>query len=54
LREDHISGDIAFAIWQEFLMRKDEAWLRSVGYPMLKGIADFWVSRSTMVTNAEG
>lgn len=40
LREDHISGDIAFAIWQEYLMRRDDAWLKEIGYPMLKvGVA---------------
>lgn len=47
LREDHINGDIAFAVWQEWSMRQDKDWLRSIGYPMLTGIADFWVSRST-------
>jgi trehalose/maltose hydrolase-like predicted phosphorylase len=35
-------------------MRKDDNWLRTIGYPMLQGIADFWVSRSTVVTNADG
>jgi trehalose/maltose hydrolase-like predicted phosphorylase len=39
LREDHISGDIALGIWQEYLMRRDVDWLRSTGYPMLEGIA---------------
>ncbi len=39
LREDHINGDIAIAIWQEWLMRQDTTWLKNVGYPMLVGIA---------------
>jgi trehalose/maltose hydrolase-like predicted phosphorylase len=46
LREDHINGDIAIAIWQEWSMRQDKQWLKEIGYPMLMGIADFWVSRS--------
>ncbi|RYG62688.1 glycoside hydrolase family 65 protein, partial [archaeon] len=46
-REDHISGDIAVAAWQYWLMTGDADWLRTVGYPLLEGIADFWVSRST-------
>lgn len=44
LREDHISGDIAFAVWQEWLTRRDVLWLRQIGYPILVGVADFWVS----------
>lgn len=45
-REDHISGDIALAVWQEWNMRKDKQWLQTIGYPILSGVADFWVSRS--------
>eukprot|EP01040_Poterioochromonas_malhamensis_P014844 gene14844-16507_t len=51
LREDHINGDIAIAIWQEWLMRQDTTWLKNVGYPMLVGIADFWVSRSVYLSD---
>eukprot|EP01031_Cornospumella_fuschlensis_P033191 gene33192-40158_t len=47
-REDHISGDIALAAWQFWLMSGDVDWLRTVGYPLLEGISDFWVSRSTL------
>jgi protein-glucosylgalactosylhydroxylysine glucosidase len=39
LREDHISGDIALAVWQEWCMRMDATWLRTVGYPILSGVA---------------
>jgi protein-glucosylgalactosylhydroxylysine glucosidase len=46
LREDHISGDIAYAVWQEWLLRQNKTWLSDVAFPMLQGIADFWVSRS--------
>lgn len=47
LREDHISGDIAFALWQHWALTRDKLWLQSTAWPMLQGIADFWVSRST-------
>jgi trehalose/maltose hydrolase-like predicted phosphorylase len=47
LREIHNSGDISFAVWQYFRATKDMSWLKQIGWPLLKGIADFWVSRST-------
>lgn len=53
LREDHISGDIAFAIWQEWVIRRNETWLQSVGYPILSGIADFWVSIASYSSDGE-
>jgi trehalose/maltose hydrolase-like predicted phosphorylase len=39
LREDHISGDISLGVWQEWCMRKDINWLRTIGYPILQGVA---------------
>eukprot|EP01034_Spumella_vulgaris_P028827 gene28827-35758_t len=51
LREVHISGDISFAVWQEYMMRENEEWLRETGYPILIGVADFWISRSTNTTD---
>jgi trehalose/maltose hydrolase-like predicted phosphorylase len=42
----HISGDIAFAIQQHFRLTNDVQFLREIGFPLLSGIADFWVSRS--------
>jgi trehalose/maltose hydrolase-like predicted phosphorylase len=43
--EQHITGDIAFAIWQYYSATGDIDWLRKVGYPMLFDIATFWASR---------
>jgi hypothetical protein len=54
LREDHISGDIAIAIWQYYSVTQDQDWLRTVGVPMLEGIAQFWSSRSVYQVNADG
>ena len=43
----HLQGDIALAVWQYFLATKDTGWLRSHGWPMLQGIAEFWAGRVT-------
>ena len=45
--EHHITADVAIAFWNYYRISKDEKWLNDKGYPMLKAIADFWVSRST-------
>jgi trehalose/maltose hydrolase-like predicted phosphorylase len=44
--ELHIGSDIALATWQYWLVTGDPAWLERA-FPMLAGIADFWVSYST-------
>ena len=43
--QHHISGDIAWAHWKYFQVTKDEIWLKERGYPVLKEVADFWISR---------
>ena len=47
LREIHISGDIAFAIWQFWRANQDNSngWLNETGFPLLSGIAQFWMSK---------
>lgn len=45
--EHHITADIAIAAWNYYRMYRDKDWLRSDGWPMLKAVADFWVSRAT-------
>ena len=52
LTQIHLQGDIALAAWQYYLATGDTAWLRGRGWPMLKGIAEFWASRVT--ANADG
>lgn len=54
LREQHISGDISLAVWQYWSVTKDVEWLRTVGYPILKGVADFYVSRVSVETASDG
>lgn len=43
--ENHITADIAFACWQYYCVTQDRQWLASIGYPLMKQAADYWVSR---------
>ncbi|WP_405984899.1 discoidin domain-containing protein [Streptomyces sp. NBC_00872] len=45
--QNHLQGDVALAVWQYYLATGDRGWLRERGWPLLKGIAEFWVSRVT-------
>ena len=44
--EHHITADIAIACWNYYCVTHDQHWLRSHGYPLMKAVADFWVSRA--------
>ncbi len=46
-REIHVNADIAIAQWQYFQATGDRAWLREHGWPVIREIAQFWVSRVT-------
>ncbi len=43
--QHHISGDVGWAFWKYYQVTQDKTWLRERGYPLLKEVADFWVSR---------
>lgn len=43
--EHHITADVAIAAWNYYLMTRDLKWLEEKGYPMIKDVAKFWVSR---------
>jgi trehalose/maltose hydrolase-like predicted phosphorylase len=45
--EIHVNGDVAYAQWQYYLATGDSAWLALEGFPVLRGVADFWESRVT-------
>ncbi len=45
--EHHITADVGIAFWNYFRLTSDKQWLLTIGYPMLKEVANFWVSRST-------
>lgn len=42
--ERHINGDIAFAIWQYYVITGDKSLLKEA-YPVLKATADYWLSK---------
>ncbi|MFZ9045048.1 MAG: glycosyl hydrolase family 95 catalytic domain-containing protein, partial [Cyclobacteriaceae bacterium] len=44
--EHHITGDVGWAYWKYYQVTKDKEWLGEKGYPVMKEVADFWVSRS--------
>lgn len=43
--EQHISADIAFAVWQYYMATGDEAFMEQCGYEMILDTARFWASR---------
>lgn len=43
--EHHVTGDIAIAAWQYYLLTQDKQWLRETGYPIIEQTAQFWCSR---------
>ncbi|WP_405205033.1 glycosyl hydrolase family 95 catalytic domain-containing protein [Aquimarina sp. LLG6339-5] len=50
--EHHITADIGIAFWNYYRVTKDKKWLKERGYPLLKEVADYWISRSTK--NSDG
>lgn len=46
--EHHITADIGIAFWNYYRVCKDKEWLEKCGYPVLKNVADFWVSRVSL------
>jgi trehalose/maltose hydrolase-like predicted phosphorylase len=49
--EQHITADVGIAFYNYYKVTQDKNWLKNTGYPMLKEVADFWVSRSTQNTD---
>ena len=45
--EIHVTGDVALAQWQYYLATGDSVWLAREGFPVIRGTADFWLSRVT-------
>jgi trehalose/maltose hydrolase-like predicted phosphorylase len=43
--EHHITACVGFAAWNYYLVTQDKAWLKEIGWPLLKETADFWASR---------
>eukprot|EP00729_Bicosta_minor_P024818 gene24818-10961_t len=43
--EQHVSGDVAFAVQQYYYATGDADWLRSTGWPLVNGVAQFYAAR---------
>ena len=43
--QHHITACIGWACWKYYQATQDICWLQEKGYPILKQVADFWVSR---------
>ncbi len=43
--QQHISATVGWAFWKYFEVTKDKRWLADRGFPVLKEVADFWISR---------
>ena len=46
LFEHHISADVAIAAWNRWCMTGDSDWLQDRAWPLIRDVADFWVSRA--------
>jgi len=44
--EQHLNGDIAFAVRQYWSVTKDRSWLKEVGFPLVNGTASFFAARA--------
>ena len=49
--EHHITADVSIAFWNYYRVTRNSDWLKERGYPMLKEVADYWVSRATLNTD---
>ncbi len=49
--EHHITADVAIAFWNYYRVTQDIEWLTVRGYPLMKEVADYWVSRATKNTD---
>ncbi len=45
--EHHITADVAIAFWNYYRVTQNLEWLKERGYPLMKEVADYWVSRTT-------
>lgn len=45
--EIHVTGDVALAQWQTYLLTGDKQWLSETMFPVIEQTANFWVSRAT-------
>ena len=48
------TAKIAFVYWSNYAYHLDKEWLRSVGYPMVKGCVEFYTNFPNLVKEADG
>jgi len=46
--QHHITAVVGIAFWNYYRVTQDKTWLEEDGYPMLRQIAEFWVSRAEL------
>lgn len=46
MNEHHVTADVAIAAFNYYKITGDKLWLQQKGFPLIKEIADFWVSRA--------
>ena len=44
--QHHITSNVGLAFWRYYTVTQDKDWLKKRGYPLLKEVAAFWVSRA--------
>ncbi len=50
--EHHITADVGIAFWNYYRLTHDQNWLKEKGFPVLREVAEYWVSR--VIKNADG
>lgn len=45
--EHHITSCVGIACWNYYCVTRDKNWLRLKGYPLMREVAEFWMSRVT-------
>lgn len=43
--QHHVTSTVGLAFWRYFCVTQDKQWLREKGFPVLKEVAEFWLSR---------
>ena len=48
------TAKIAYVYWQNYVFHLDKEWLRTVGYPMIKGIVEFYCNFPNLIKESDG
>ena len=48
------TAKIAYVYWQQYAYYLDNEWLRETGYPVIKGVAEFYTNFPNLVKEADG